>query len=122
MITVESSPCGITSTALGLIPARSSTSRSGTPRHCATPIAPSFQAEPVAGVPCWLAKKLRPLPAHSMNAARVSEGMPRRSRRLSEIPFGSLRPLPNRLSRQLVGSTSSVAVWLRTKNFSAGVR
>ena len=68
----------MTSTAEGLMPARSSTSRSGTPRHRATPIAPSPHWVPGAGVPCWVPKKLRPLPAHSI-AVTMSRCGSRRS-------------------------------------------
>ena len=104
-----------------MTPARSSTSRSGTPRQRATPIAPSFQAEPAAGVPCWLPKRLRPLPAHSMKAGMVRAGSLRRSSSENDAPSGSRSPEPKTESRQVRASIAGVAVWLRTKNFSAGV-
>ena len=112
----------MTSTARRLMPARSSSSPRGTPRQRATPTAPSFHCVPAAGVPCWLAKKLRPLPAHSMNAVIVRDGSRWRSRSENVVPSGRRRPLPNTLRRQVTGSMIGVAVWLRTKKRSFGIR
>ena len=42
-------------------------------REPATPIAPSFHWVPDARLPCWVPKKLRPLPAHSTNAVSLSQ-------------------------------------------------
>ncbi len=81
---------------------------------------PSFQGVPLAGVPCWLPKKLRPLPAHSTTDVRPREGSRSRSRRLSES--GRRTPLPCTVRRQLAGSIAGVRVWLRTKNRSLGIR
>jgi hypothetical protein len=88
----------MTSTARRVIPAASSTSRSGTPRQRATPIAPSVHWLPGTGVPCWEAKKLRPLPAHSMNAVTSREGMRRSCGSENETPSGRRSPLPNTCS------------------------
>ena len=68
-----------TSSAFGLRPARSSTKDSRTPVHSATPTAPSVQAVPAAAWPCWVPKKLRPFPAHSMKRVRLTCGMAKRS-------------------------------------------
>ena len=80
---------------------------------------------PAAGVPCWLAKKLRPLPAHSMNDVVVVAGSFFRSSRLNctaRSSVGWLRsPDPNTFSRQLGPSTTGVPVWSRTKKRSFGV-
>ena len=46
LTTFASSPCGSTSTADFVIPARSRTSERGTPRHSATPTAPSPHCVP----------------------------------------------------------------------------
>ena len=77
---------------------------------------------PDAGVPCWPAKKLRPLPAHSMAAVIVRDGSRRRSRSENVTPSGRRRPLPNTLRRHVAGSMIGVAVWLRTKKRSFGIR
>ena len=112
----------MTSTRAAAMPARSSSSPRGTPRQRATPTAPSFHCVPAAGVPCWLAKKLRPLPAHSMNAvtSATAAGGGRAAR--TSVPSGRRRPLPNTLRRQVAGSMIGVAVWLRTKKRSFGIR
>ena len=52
-------------------------------RHAAParhPMPPSFHGVPLAGVPCWVPKKLRPLPAHSITEVRLFEGSRSRSR------------------------------------------
>ena len=60
MMRSGSSPDGMTATASRVIPARSRTTDSGTPRQAATPIAPSRQGVPGTAWPCWAAKRLRP--------------------------------------------------------------
>ena len=73
----SSRPSGITSWAERRSPARSSTSRRGTPVHSATPIAPNFHCPPCALFPYDASKKLRPFPAHSMNRMTDTDGRPR---------------------------------------------
>ena len=121
-VTSASRPSGMTSTARQLMPARSSSSPSGTPRQRATPIAPSFHCVPDAGVPCWMPKKLRPLPAHSMAAVIVRDGSRWRSRSENVLPSGLRSSLPNTFRRQVAGSMIGVAVWLRTMKRSFGIR
>jgi len=48
--------------------------------------------------------------------------MLRSSLRVKARRFGSFSPLPKTFNRFLKGSIASVMVWLRTKNFSTGVR
>ena len=57
-----------------------------------------------------------------MNAVIVRDGSRCRSRSENVTPSGRRRPLPNTLSRQVAGSMIGVAVWLRTKNRSFGIR
>ena len=64
----------MTSTASARMPARSSTSASGTPRQRVTPIAPRPQAVPGTCMFCCSGNSERPLPAHSMATVRSTDG------------------------------------------------
>ena len=122
LTTSASRPRGSTSTACRPMPARRSTSASRTPRQRAAPIAPER--------PGGAADRLRPA------ARRRSCGRcPRTRRTRCGSPTGSARrsvvaevqpgrpcsPSPHTVSRQASASMRGVAVWLRTKNRSAGV-
>jgi hypothetical protein len=61
----------MTLTADSFSPARSRSSRNGTPVHSATPAAPSRHGVPSGCRPRTSSKKTRPLPAHS--SARTTE-------------------------------------------------
>ena len=102
-------------------PARSSTSASGTPRQRATPIAPSFHGVPAAGVPCWLAKKLRPLPAHSMNAVTARDGSRCRSRSENVDALRAAQAAAEHLQALRARVDGRRRVWLRTKKRSFGI-
>lgn len=112
----------MTSTASPRTPASSSTSRNSTPFHSATPMPPSVHAVPGAGVPCWVAKYERPLPAHSTATVAVTRSSRSRSFNDNLIPAPRLgcprRPVPNSSSRHVAGFTIGVRVWLRTKKRS----
>ena len=90
------------------------------------PTAPSVQAVPGAGVPCWVAKNDRPLPVHSWVAVTRVTGSLRRSEyeRDSASPSdrGVARPVPNTRSRQVSRSIVGVDVWLRTNSRAWSVR
>ncbi len=81
---------------------------------------PSFHGVPLAGVPCWLPKKLRPLPAHSITEVKLFEGSRWMSRYVSES--GRRTPAPWTVSRHVAGSIVGVRVWSRTKKRSFGMR
>ena len=115
----ESRPTGMTSSADAFRPARSSTSLSGTPVQVATPMAPRPQAVPAAGVPCWVSKKLRALPAHSIARVTVTWGSACRSASDSDSSWAT--PVPWTRSRHVAASIRGVVVWLRMKNRSIGV-
>ena len=76
--------------------------------------------------PCWVVKKLRPLPAHSMNAVSVVDGRRRNCFRLTVMGLSAVgdpcSPAPNSFNRQASPSMVGVLVWLRTKNRSIGTR
>ena len=76
-------------------------------------------------MPCWLAKKLRPFPAHSTNAVTSRDGMQRRSlvaERARVIEVGrATQPAAETFSCHVEASIIGVAVWLRTKKRSLAV-
>nr|WP_186449737.1 hypothetical protein [Nocardioides sp. J9] len=78
---------------------------------------------PDAFLPCWVSKKLRPLPVYSCTEV-TSTARKRRRRSASPmlIPAGSARPSPWIRSRYDNGSICGVRVWLRTKSRDCGVR
>lgn len=90
------------------MPARRSTSDSRTPRQRAVPIAPSVHAVPLTARPCCEVKKLRPLPAHSTNAVRVTWEASRSAKPKSTGP--PVSPSPHTVSFQSVRSMRGVAV------------
>ena len=72
---------------------------------------PASTEVPGAGVPCWLAKKLRPLPAHSMNMGRRVRGEPAQ---LLVGEFGAVAPVAR--YRRRVAATS----WHRSRAWQCG--
>ena len=80
----------------------------------------------MAGVPCWLAKKLRPLPVHSWTDSTVVRGSRRRSSHDSDSAADSGRgvasPSPKTRSRHVLLSMTGVEVWLRTNSRAWSVR
>lgn len=81
---------------------------------------------PAAGVPCWVLKKLRPLPVHSWVVTSLVCGSFFRSLSLRTIGAsavrGCVRPSPKTLSSYVEALMVGVAVWLRTKSRDGLVR
>ena len=77
-------------------------------------------------MPCWVAKKLRPLPVHSCVVISVVRGSRFRSRSVTVIGSvevrGERRPSPYTFKAYDAASIVGVTVWLRTKSRDGGVR